>query len=86
VCERTILTRNHDERNAVTSVEHPTFRAKPGDRLVVRGHHLGEPEQDGEIMKVVGDDGAPPYLVKWEDGHESEVFPGSDAYVQHFEN
>jgi hypothetical protein len=24
-------------------------------------------------------------MVRWEDGHVAEVFPGSDAYVQHFE-
>ena len=21
--------------------------------------------------------------VRWEDGHEAEIFPGSDAFVQH---
>lgn len=70
----------------MTSSKDPSTRAKPGDRLVVRGHHQGEPERDGEILKVLGDDGAPPYLVRWEDGHESEVFPGSDMFVQHFES
>lgn len=60
-----------------------TLRARPGDRLVVRGHHQGEQQRDGEILKVLGEDGAPPYLVRWEDGHESEVFPGSDIYIQH---
>ena len=59
------------------------LRAKRGDRLVIRGHHQGEPQQDGEILKVLGDHGAPPYLVRWEDGHEAEVFPSSDAFVQH---
>jgi hypothetical protein len=63
----------------------PEMRARVGDRLVVRGHHQGEPQRDGEILEVLGDDGAPPYLVRWEDGHESEVFPGSDMYIQHFE-
>jgi hypothetical protein len=57
--------------------------ASPGDRLVIRGHHQGEPERDGEILKVLGESGGPPFLVRWEDGHEAEVFPGSDAYVQH---
>ena len=57
--------------------------AKPGDRLVIRGHRQGEPQHDGEILEVLGEEGAPPYLVRWEDGHEAEVFPGSDAYVQH---
>jgi hypothetical protein len=62
------------------------LRASPGDRLVVRAHHSGEPERDGEILEVLGDDGAPPYKVRWNDGHVAEVFPGSDAFVQHFEH
>ncbi len=69
----------------MASEEESVLRASVGDRLVVRGHHQGEPTRDGEILKVLGDDGAPPYLVRWEDGHESEVFPGSDMFVQHFE-
>lgn len=58
------------------------LRAERGDRLIVRGHHLGEPERDAEIIEVLGENGAPPYLVRWEDGHESEVFPGSDVFIQ----
>ena len=70
----------------MTSDQHPTLHASPGDRLVVRGHHQGEPERDAEILKVLGEAGAPPYLVRWEDGHESEVFPGSDMFIQHFDD
>jgi Domain of unknown function (DUF1918) len=62
----------------------PALRAEPGDRLVVRAHHQGEPARDAEILEVLGEDGAPPYLVRWEDGHESEVFPGPDILIQHF--
>lgn len=55
-----------------------------GDRIVVRGHHQGEPPRDGEILRIDGPDGGPPYLVRWsEDGHESLFFPGSDAHVEH---
>ena len=61
--------------------------ASPGDQLVIRGHHLGEPDRDGEILEVLGEDGAPPYRVRWEDsGQVSELFPGSDAYVRHLEH
>jgi uncharacterized protein DUF1918 len=66
------------------SDSHSQLTAKPGDRLVVRGHHQGEAPEDAEILKVLGEDGSPPFLVRWEDGHEAEVFPGSDMYVQHF--
>jgi len=59
------------------------FRPRPGDRLVVRGHHVGEPERDGEILEVHGEDGLPSYLIRWsDDGHVSRLFPGSDAYVE----
>lgn len=59
------------------------LRAQPGDRLIVHGHRQGEPERDAEVLEVLGENGAPPYLVRWEDGHESEVFPGSDVSIQH---
>jgi hypothetical protein len=61
----------------------PGLHAEVGDRLIVRGHHQGEPKQDGEVIKVLGDEGGPPFIVRWEDGHKSEVFPGSDTFVQH---
>jgi hypothetical protein len=62
------------------------LRAQPGDRLVVHGHHVGEAQRDGEILEVLGENGAPPYLVRWSDsGHVSRLFPGSDASVEHFE-
>ena len=61
------------------------LRASPGDRLVVRGHHLGEQDRDGEILAVLGEHGRPPYLIRWsDDGHVSRLFPGSDASVEHF--
>ena len=59
------------------------LHAKPGDRLVVHGHHQGEAPRDAEVLEVLGEDGGPPYRVRWEDGHEAEVFPGSDVLIQH---
>ncbi|MGA8245340.1 MAG: DUF1918 domain-containing protein [Nocardioides sp.] len=61
--------------------------AQVGDRLVVRSVHLDGPVRDGEIIEVHGDEGAPPFVVRWSDtGHESLVFPGPDAYVEHLED
>jgi hypothetical protein len=58
-------------------------QVKPGDRLVVRGHHVGDAEQDGQVLEVLGEDG--PYRVLWSgDGHESILYPGSDVYIEHF--
>jgi uncharacterized protein DUF1918 len=68
-------------------INHPVLHAAPGDRLVIRGHHVGEPERDAEILEVLGDDGGPPFLVCWQDdGRVSRLYPSSDAYVEHFEH
>jgi hypothetical protein len=72
----------------VSAPEQPRagLRASPGDRLVIRGHRVGERERDGEILEVLGEDGLPPFLVRWsDDGHVSGLMPGSDAYVEHFD-
>jgi hypothetical protein len=61
------------------------MHASPGDRIIIKGHRIGEPDHDGEILEVRGRDGAPPYLVRWGDsGHVGLLFPGSDAFVQQF--
>ena len=60
------------------------MKAQVGDMLVVSGHRVGEPDRTGEVVEVRGEDGEPPYLVRWDDtGHEGLYFPGSDAHVQH---
>jgi hypothetical protein len=60
------------------------MKAKVGDRLVVKGHHVGERGRDAEILEVRGEAGGPPYLVRWaDDGHVTLIHPGSDAEVQH---
>lgn len=59
------------------------MRAHVGDRLVIRGHHVGNRDREAEILEVHGENGSPPYLVRWsDDGHEALIFPGSDAVVE----
>lgn len=61
------------------------MKASVGDRLVVKGHHVGDPDRDAEILEVRGKDGGPPYLVRWsEDGHEGLFFPSTDATIEHY--
>ena len=63
------------------------MKAKVGDRIVIQAHRVGEPERDCVVLEVRGDDGGPPYVVQWgDDGHESLLFPGSDAYVADYES
>lgn len=60
------------------------MKARPGDMLVIKGHRFDEPARIGEILEVRGQDGAPPYVVRWDDtnGHFHFVFPGPDAEVR----
>ena len=57
------------------------MRASVGDQLVVEGRTVDTPRREGEVVEVRGPDGAPPYLVRWSDGHEGLTFPGPDAHV-----
>ena len=55
-----------------------------GDRLVVRAHHQGQPERDAEILEVIASGSHPAYRVRWSDGRESILYPGSDVFVEHY--
>lgn len=63
------------------------MQAVVGDRLVVKGHRYTEPDRDAEIIEVHGQDGGPPYLVRWsDDGHIGLVYPGPDASIAHLDH
>ncbi|MEE6136322.1 DUF1918 domain-containing protein [Mycobacterium sp. 050128] len=58
------------------------MKAEVGDWLVLKGTTTGSADQRGLITAVRGADGAPPFVVRWlASGHETTVFPGSDAIV-----
>ena len=55
-----------------------------GDRLIIKGHRIGEHDRDGEILEARGENGHPPYVVRWGDsGRVGLLFPGSDAVAKH---
>jgi hypothetical protein len=58
------------------------MQATTGDRLLVHGKNVGLADRRGEIIEVRGSNGAPPYLVRFSDGHEGLVFPGPDCVVE----
>ena len=63
------------------------MKAAVGDKIVVKSHHVGDPDRDAVVLEVRGADGEPPYQVRWaDDGHEGLFFPGSDATVVHYEH
>ena len=52
------------------------MHADVGDQLVRQGRRFGRGEILGVVTEVRGEDGAPPYVVRWySDGHESLMTP-----------
>jgi hypothetical protein len=59
------------------------MKAHTGDKLIISGHELGRPRRVGRIEEVRGDDGGPPYRVRWrEDDHVTLLFPGPDCTIE----
>ena len=57
--------------------------AEVGDTLVIDGGGMGGLPRLGTIIAVTGQDGSPPYLVRWLTGeYESRVLPGPGAHVE----
>lgn len=59
------------------------MRAAAGSRIVIHGAHVDSAERHGEVLEARGEDGAPPYLVRFDDGGESLIFPGADCELEH---
>jgi hypothetical protein len=54
-----------------------------GDRIAIPGRHVGDAGRVGEVIEVRGPEGTPPFLVRWEDGHEGICYPGPETKVSH---
>ena len=57
------------------------MHAQQGDEIIVDSRDVGAPPRKGEILEVIVADSGEHYRVRWDDGHESVFFPGSDAHV-----
>jgi hypothetical protein len=66
------------EDRMATTTHAPTA----GDVLVIAGHRVGEAERSAEILEVLGEAPNERYRVRWSDGHESVLRPGSDATIR----
>lgn len=58
------------------------MRAGVGDRIILAGEQVDRPTRDGEVLEVRGQNGAPPYLVKWSDGHTGLLYPGPGSVLR----
>jgi len=59
------------------------MHADNGDRVVIRGRVVGAPDRHGTVIEARGPDGTAPFLVRFDDGHETLIFPGGDVLVEH---
>ncbi|WP_436790114.1 DUF1918 domain-containing protein [Yinghuangia sp. YIM S10712] len=59
------------------------MQASVGDKLLVHGRTVGQSDRIAEVIEVLGEGGAPPYRVRFEDGHETLMSPGPDTVVRH---
>ncbi|HWU47101.1 MULTISPECIES: DUF1918 domain-containing protein [unclassified Leifsonia] len=60
------------------------MQASVGDRLIVMSRSVAGKQRIGVIVEVHGNEGEPPYVVRWEDAdHTAVVVPGPDAHVEH---
>lgn len=58
------------------------MEAQIGDRIVIEARKVGSGRRTGEIEEVIRGVGGDHYRVRWDDGHESIVYPSSDASIQ----
>ncbi|MFE9399252.1 DUF1918 domain-containing protein [Streptomyces flavidovirens] len=69
-----------DEREALYHRRQEKTQAAVGDYLTFHPRVPGSDPKSGEIIEVLGEDGAPPYWVRFPDGQEAKVDPeGQDV-------
>jgi hypothetical protein len=56
--------------------------AVAGDLVEVSGRRVGDTPRLGEILEVLGDHDHTRYTVRWEDGHESILYPRDGVTIR----
>ena len=57
-----------------------TGTAAVGDRIEARGLH-GRPSRVGKVVELLGSAGHEHYRVRWDDEHESIVYPSDGVII-----
>jgi hypothetical protein len=53
-----------------------------GDWIEVHGHVQGEAPRLALVLEVLGTEGNEHYRVRWDEEHESILYPGPDATIR----
>ncbi|MEU1971270.1 DUF1918 domain-containing protein [Microbacterium sp. NPDC019599] len=59
------------------------MRATVGDRVLIHGRAVGMAERTGEVVEIRGHESDPLLVVRFDDGHEAILSPGSDCEILH---
>lgn len=59
------------------------MNASVGDRVIIHGRIVGAAERAGEVIEVRGQSDSPLLVVRFDDGHEAILSPGSDCEIRH---
>ena len=59
---------------------------RPSDLITIESHRVGEHRRTGKVLEVMGERGHKHLRVRWQDEHETIVYPGQDVSVEHFEH
>lgn len=59
------------------------MRASVGDRVLIHGRSVGMVERTGEVIEIRGHDEDPLLVIRYDDGHEAILSPGSDCEILH---
>ena len=54
-------------------------QCKLGDRVSMESERVGQSAREGVIVEVLGSGDATHYRVRWDNGHESTLFPGAGS-------
>jgi CBS domain-containing protein len=57
------------------------MHASVGDRIVIQTECVGRPARTGTVAEVLGGPDCEHYRVRWDDGHETLLYPGPDTRV-----
>jgi CBS domain-containing protein len=57
------------------------MHAAVGDRIEILTGTLDKAPRQGTVREVLGTGGDEHFLVQWDDGHESLLYPGADSHV-----
>lgn len=58
------------------------MRALPGDHIILAPPSVDGPLREGEVIETRGQEGQPPYVVRWSDGHEGLLYPGPGSVLR----